>query len=756
MPLLFIQQWIPAEVLHALGWTFLHSLWQGLLAAMLAAAVMIFTRKATARLRYHLLCAVLICFIAGAGSTFIYYWQQAPAATNITSPGVVSVSNNIYTGYETVITDEATFLEKVSIWFDANINLVVIIWALFFAMNCLKLFTGLASVRRLRHYRTIAAPAGWETTLQQLSASLGINQKVTLLQSALVKVPVALGVLRPVILVPIGLLMHLPPEQAETILLHELAHIKRKDYLVNLFQRFAEAIFFFNPALLWISSLIRMEREVCCDDVVLEHTAQRRNYLDALIAFQEYTAPSPSYALGIAGKRHHLLERVRRIITRENRKIGWPERVVLLAGILLLMAFTVITQKDTIKAESKQDTLVGINNENLNQWERPQSSQRQLRLPGLVSNDVQPVFASVKKTSIPVEKMRQLNLSSANHRYMSLSKLVYRDTPRVKSRVAEMLVQSGPTITEHSTHVRGDGSSKEVIRALGRDGNKYFFMKENGELKDMKVNGKLIDKRDYSQYAELIDHINQQLQKPGDRVPSKEEWDKMGKKAQDDWDKAGKKVKDDWDKMQDEVKKDMQKVDDDMKKLQKEFKEQNKQTEKNIQDKIEQAKREQGQRKDNEHKNRRTTHQPRVPQPRTYGKEPRANNDATKSKAPNTSLDIDMQQNDKKAFKYQEDKEISRELKSDVKIEAKEWEMENAFGHKSTLLVNKSDIRLFHNDKKIELGNIKVEGKFEVPVSPSAPGNKTAPVELKSPPSPNHKPVKIGGKSKPNIFKRTT
>lgn len=725
-------------------------------AAMLAAAVMIFTRKATARLRYHLLCAVLICFIAGAGSTFVYYWQQAPKATNITSSGIVSVSNNIYTGYETVITEDATFLEKIAVWFDANISLVVIIWALFFAMNCLKLFTGLASVRRLRHYRTLPAPAGWETTLQQLSASLGIREKVTLLQSALVKVPVALGVLRPVILVPVGLLMHLPPEQAETILLHELAHIKRKDYLVNLFQRFAEAIFFFNPALLWISALIRMEREVCCDDVVLEHTAQRRNYLDALIAFQEYTAPSPSYALGIAGKRHHLLERVRRIITRENRKIGWPERVVLLAGIMLLMAFTVITNHDTNKAENKKETPVSITNENLNQWERPQSYQRQLQLPGLVSGDLQPSFASVKKTSIPVERVRQLNLSSVNHRNMSLSNLVYRDTPRVKPRVAEMPVQSSMvTITEHSTHVRGDGSSKEVIRAIGADGKKYFFMKENGELKDMKINGKLIDRKQYSEHAELMDRIDQQLKVSGDRPPTKEEWDKMGRKAQEDWDKAEKKVKEDWDKMQEKVKQDMQKVDDDMKQLQKEMKQQNKEQERNIKDKIDEAKRVQDQRKENENKPR-TTHEPRVSKPRTPGKGPRINNDALKSK-PSTSINVDTQEEDNKAFKYQESKEISKEMRSDLKAESKEWEMENSGADKKMkLFTNRSDIRLFHNDKKLELNSIKIEAKFEVPVSPSAPGNKTAPAQPKSPPDTKYKPGKIGGKSKTNIFKRTT
>src|SRR6202008_3371205 len=114
-----------------------------------------------------------------------------------------------------------------------------------------------------------------------------------------------------VILVPLGLLAALPPSQVETILLHELAHIRRKDYLVNLLQRFSEAVFFFNPALIWISSLIRQEREACCDDIVVSTATHHGNYLKALVSFQEYCLTPPKYAMAIGSKQHYLLNRVK-------------------------------------------------------------------------------------------------------------------------------------------------------------------------------------------------------------------------------------------------------------------------------------------------------------------------------------------------------------------------------------------------------------------------------------------------------------
>jgi bla regulator protein BlaR1 len=279
--------WFNNEVINALAWTFVHSLWQGLLAAVLAAVIISATKKTGARLRYNLLGTVLILFLLCSFITFFVQLNQGkviPDSTTSISTTVSDTRINAIDGNTATIISGG-FVSDLTNWFNTNAWLLMLAWALLFSVNCLKLVGGLASVHRLRHYKTHPVSDEWKIKLEQLRDKLGIRQSISLLQSELVKVPVALGFLKPVILLPVGLMAQIPTEQVETILLHELGHIRRKDYLVNFIQHFAESIFFFNPGMLWISSLIRQEREACCDDIVIGNTEQKRNYLNALVAF---------------------------------------------------------------------------------------------------------------------------------------------------------------------------------------------------------------------------------------------------------------------------------------------------------------------------------------------------------------------------------------------------------------------------------------------------------------------------------------
>jgi beta-lactamase regulating signal transducer with metallopeptidase domain len=250
-----------------------------------------------------------------------------------------------------VINSASGLMDNFIAWVDANSDTVVLAWAFFFLLSCLRLVTGLAAVNRLRHYKTHPVTAEWKAKLEQLQLVIGVRHSVSLLQSELVKVPMALGILKPVIFLPLGLLTHLPTEQVETILLHELAHIRRRDYLVNLLQHVTEAIFFFNPAMRWLSSLIRQEREACCDDIVIANCNQKSNYLHALISFQEYSLCHSSYAMGISCKRHYLLNRVKRMITNKNKGVNFFEKIALLAGVFLFSAFSYVTKEPKGKNE---------------------------------------------------------------------------------------------------------------------------------------------------------------------------------------------------------------------------------------------------------------------------------------------------------------------------------------------------------------------------------------------------------------------
>lgn len=350
MRTLFLQSWIPEQAVQALCWTFIHSLWQGLVAALLAAAIIIGTRRSSALLRYNLLTALLFLFVAGAATTFALQWGAADApvagteslagqvAETATAPGSTTTSGTP--------APESPW-QQFQAYFNAQAPLIVLVWSLFFLYHFIRLLAGLNYIHRLR-YTALQDPAEeWKDRLQQLGAQLGLRQHIQLFQSHLVKVPAVLGLLKPVILVPAGMLAQIPPASVEAVLLHELAHIRRKDFGVNLLQSVVELVFFFNPAFMWISSLIRQEREACCDDIVLEHTGDKKAYLEALVAFQEAAQPSSAYAVALAGRKTHLLNRVRRMLTQENKRLTIMEKAILLTALIGFSAFAFLPKDIT-------------------------------------------------------------------------------------------------------------------------------------------------------------------------------------------------------------------------------------------------------------------------------------------------------------------------------------------------------------------------------------------------------------------------
>jgi beta-lactamase regulating signal transducer with metallopeptidase domain len=334
--------------METLIWTFIHSLWLGLIAALVAAIIILVTPKATARLRYHLLCVLLALFLSSISVTF---FVQLNASSETLS--IVQKLSTLSNGSTNLAIEYDDLSALISNWVNQNTSLLIVLWAVFFLFNALRLSIGLNTINRLRTYKTQAVPAEWQLRFSVLQQQLGIKQSIALLQSELVKVPVALGFFKPVILLPIGLIAKLPVEQVEAILLHELGHIKRKDYLVNFLQHATEAFFFFNPGILWISALIRQEREACCDDIAIIHTAQKADYLNALVSFEEF-GMNTRYALGIGKQKHQLLSRVKRLITNENKKLNMIEKLALVSALFLFSAFSYVNrEQEPVKEQVK-------------------------------------------------------------------------------------------------------------------------------------------------------------------------------------------------------------------------------------------------------------------------------------------------------------------------------------------------------------------------------------------------------------------
>jgi beta-lactamase regulating signal transducer with metallopeptidase domain len=333
-----------------LTWTLLHSLWQGLIFAIVAGIVLVLTKKASSSLRYNLLCCGMTLFLAVSGYTFYRLLHirvtETPTSGNLLpAAGGWAAAETTAPVTPTSMTGHTlrNGIDSLVQYFNAHASFVVVIWFIIFLARFVQLLSGVVYAQRIRHYQTSAAPSEWQQRLTPLLHRLQITRPVSLLQSGLVKVPMVVGWLKPVILVPIGMLTHISPDQVESILLHELAHIRRQDYVFNLVQHVVDTLFFFNPALLWVSSLIRSERENCCDDMAIRQTNSRRRLIEALVSFHEYRQSVQAYALSLTGKNNGVVRRVERIVYRKNHSLNAGERLLLMGGLMTLsVAFITI------------------------------------------------------------------------------------------------------------------------------------------------------------------------------------------------------------------------------------------------------------------------------------------------------------------------------------------------------------------------------------------------------------------------------
>ena len=324
MRVLFIDLVLNNEMPGIIISVFLHSLWQGLLLSLLAWLLLRSAKKWTPAARYNLLVFFLFAFVACIMSTLLIQLQQP--VTVFAKPLVLSQAPTV---------DPGSFFRSVSEWCIGNAPWIFLLWFFFFMFKVTQLVRGFLAVDKLRKMGIRNSTAEWINSLNNLKGILGIRKKIDLHESRLIHQPIVIGFFKPVILVPLGLLNGLRPQEVEAILLHELAHIRRNDYLVNLFQSLLETVFFFNPFLYWLSEMIRDERELCCDAVAVEHSGDKKLFLEALLSFYQKAAPTP-YALGLMGNKSLLIKRIDRIVNDKYRKTSVIEKMTLFASYFIL------------------------------------------------------------------------------------------------------------------------------------------------------------------------------------------------------------------------------------------------------------------------------------------------------------------------------------------------------------------------------------------------------------------------------------
>jgi len=339
-----------APALQAVGWALLHLVWQGAAIAVVLALLLALLPARSANVRYAISCAALALVVVVGVLTGLRSYAagapQAPALAHRADRQVVPAPVDAPAPPPVAAIVVATFAparvaSMPDPWRVASDALpaIVSLWLAGVTLLSLRLIVQWGRARRLVTEHAQPACEPWLAMARKLGAALGVRRAVRLLESTVVQVPAVVGLLRPVILLPANTLSGLLPGQLEMILAHELAHIRRHDFLVNLLQAAVETLLFYHPAVWWISKQARIEREHCCDDLAVSVCGNPLQYARALTRLEELrAAPLP---LALSARGGSLFHRIHRVVGGPAASTG-PVRGVtalaLLSGLLLAFA----------------------------------------------------------------------------------------------------------------------------------------------------------------------------------------------------------------------------------------------------------------------------------------------------------------------------------------------------------------------------------------------------------------------------------
>ncbi len=299
-------QLLNTAVITALGWTLVHFLWQGCVIALVYWLICVLAPRYAAALRYWAgLTGMLLSLMVMLLTFTLTYAPEARFGLETLSAKAVNPFLVLSGSLPDVWLLLESGIEPVLPW-------VVVLWMIGVATVSTRTLGDWIAVRKLMREGLVSTEVQLQIALENIKAKLGVQLAVRLLASSRVAVPMVVGCLRPVILIPVSVLARLPQDQLEMILAHELGHVRRFDYAFNLLQVVMETLLFYHPAITWMSQRVREEREHCCDDLVVRECGRPATYARALTNLEVLRSPALAAAVPATGG--NLLARIRLII----------------------------------------------------------------------------------------------------------------------------------------------------------------------------------------------------------------------------------------------------------------------------------------------------------------------------------------------------------------------------------------------------------------------------------------------------------
>ena len=348
----FLNELLPEEFLKAMGWTLVHSLWQLTAVAGLLWLILRLFKNLRPSHKYVITAGALVFSFGLAIGTFFYEVSQVEKAPEFSAQEVKAlVSQATFVAADSKMD---SLIAQGMIWIEASLPFLVNFWFLGSILFLVRLLNSLSEIRMLKKTSSPVSDFELEKVLFKLIGKLEISRDVQLKFSNKAISPLTFGTLKPIILLPAGLVFHLSPAQIEAIIAHELAHVKRNDYLVNLILSSLEVVFFFHPCYWCINKTIQELRENAADDLVVNSGIEPKNLATGLAEVLNFSRQNtPELALA-AGKKHHpTLKRIKRILGYPSE--NYPQTTIISIPMLLTLFLSVglmaSAQQDATKPE---------------------------------------------------------------------------------------------------------------------------------------------------------------------------------------------------------------------------------------------------------------------------------------------------------------------------------------------------------------------------------------------------------------------
>jgi beta-lactamase regulating signal transducer with metallopeptidase domain len=351
-----IETWLQQPAAQAVGWALLQFVWQGTVIGALTALALLALRRSASDVRYIVATIGLALMLTLPVVTGVQKYQALRASAAFDAVHGLVLQNGVLVEPDgtrmlfdrlKVVDPEpavppqhaASSTPTAADRFVAMMPAFLVLWICGVSVLTLRLLTGWMWVQRLRRRGVSDADEMCRHMAARLARRLHITRAVTLLESRLVDVPTVIGFLEPVVLLPAAALAGLSAQQIEAILAHELAHIRRHDYVVNLLQTLVETVLFYHPAVWWVSRRIRIERENCCDDLAVNLCGDPVAYATALADLEALrsSGPAPERHIAMAATGGSLLQRVRRLLGAPSSHSGrGPAWLAAIAALSLI------------------------------------------------------------------------------------------------------------------------------------------------------------------------------------------------------------------------------------------------------------------------------------------------------------------------------------------------------------------------------------------------------------------------------------